>query len=185
MSLNPANTTGEGVAAGGLVAGPHPGTVPGGAAPSLACSWDEGEFIEAGTPAPKANVVDFNVPSILQARLLYGALWSSNSNAAENWAIVQVDLWKNGTKIGRIPLSGGTSTNQLPRSIPSLLTGGGVVDQNSLILTLTNPQTWATSPVILQPFNFTADIDRVTASIVELKNVTGVRLYLGAFSYAA
>lgn len=135
------------------------------------------------------NIIDIGVSAQLPARKLYAAMWTNGTSATENWVLLRVDFWLNGTQVGSIPLSAGVTTSgtatALSNIIPSLLNGGGYPQIDDMTMTLDNPQTWSAVNAYLHPLRFVAQIDRITVSVVNFLNTSNLKVYLACFSYGS
>lgn len=148
----------------------------------------DGEFNSPGAAAIAENVINFSVQSAFKCRYIYTLIVTNPSNANNYYLLASLKFWRGDSPIGEWPLCDAVSpaaASVLPRSLLSFFAGGGNVIDSSAILFLQNPVAAVeASQYTLQPQYMECEIDRITVSIKELRNVTGFRIYAACKSIA-
>jgi hypothetical protein len=148
----------------------------------------EGEFNSPAAAAIAENVISFSVQSAFVCRYIYSLLVVNPSVVGNYYFLASVKFWKDQSPIGEWPICDAVSpaaASVLPRSLLSFFVGGGNVIDSSAMLFLLNPVAGIeNTQYTLQPQYMECEIDRITVSIKEVRNVTGFRIYAACKSIA-
>jgi hypothetical protein len=139
--------------------------------------------------SPKSEWIVLNVPTELQARKIYLWLWADASSSTDYFVQGVISFWKNGGKIGSMPVAVGAlpSSGPLTVSLATVGVTGGNASQDSMGLYVANPQGSQPSTVILQPLYIVGVCDQIKLDIQQIRNISnttglGIRAFLGAIS---
>ena len=131
----------------------------------------------------RAGVVTLNVPLNLKKRKLYCFVtFDVYVSSTENAMYASIELFRNLTSIGKLPMNAGVSKSTasvIPRSLVAVcrsFSSPTSLPADCLKYDLAGPQvaTKEATQVFLLPFNFEAEIDTVKFNIDNLINVIDI-----------
>jgi hypothetical protein len=136
-------------------------------------SYDIGSIDISLGPIPNFQLF---VPANLKRKLIYAALYPKHGTASPNGSVIYCDirLWKNGTVIGKIPISmsfNDTTTPFAPSSDGSALTSMLSSRQPEIIEHLLNQND---EPTVLTSVSFAQSNRILYCPVVYLKTLTNV-----------
>jgi hypothetical protein len=133
------------------------------------------------------TAIVFQVDHTLRQRKIYAWLWTNPSNAADYFVRCEIQFYRGQTKIGYLPLGEAISAaanSVVPQTIVAIGVGsiGGVETKDCIAIYPALPQGTQPTGIILQPQCIYAEFDEIRLAVVDMKNMTGIRLWLGCIS---
>lgn len=130
------------------------------------------------------DILNFSVQSAFFCRYVYSLLVVQPSDPTSYYVLGNIKFWRGDSPLGEWPLADAVSpaAGVLPRSLATFWSGGGNIIDSSIILFLKNPTGTELPQYTLQPQYLECEVDRITVSIDEVRNVTSFRLYAGCKS---
>ena len=147
--------------------------------------WQFREVVSPSAVPVDEEALSLVVPVFLPDRRIYLYNEVILSSAVDYVLYSQVNLFRLGRLVGRFPAHIGDvdTTATITQSLASLFNAGGSPVGDSLSLRLAAPFAGGNITVVVQPLRVSADIDKVTWSLLAASSaVTGYRAYLGVLS---
>lgn len=158
------------------------------AVPTLPPEAVKGTRIEAGEAqsitAVQRDIIDFALHHSLRRRQVYAWLWVNPSNAADYMAKLEIVFWRNYSRVGTLPLAAALSSvaGTVQETVATAFVVGGNIIADSILIYIAQPTGTQPNSVIVQPRNLMVEADRVTVSVLQFVNMTGIRVWLGVVS---
>jgi hypothetical protein len=135
----------------------------------------------------KSSVIEFDIDSTLRNRKVYGLIMSNPSNATDYAAYVDIEFYRENSKIGVLPLNdaiSGAAAGIITESVPSIFVAAtpGSITPDLIQLNIALPVNGQPSAVVIAPQCLVISADFVRVNVRRLLNITGIRLWLGIIS---
>lgn len=135
---------------------------------------------------PNPNAISFQVHAPLKYRRIYVWLWTNPSNAADYFVQCEIQLYRNGSKVGGLPMCEAVSpaaAGSCPETLVALTVASTTMEtKDSIAIYPVNPTGTQPTALVLQPHCIYAAIDEIRFAVQKMQNMTAIRVWLGCLS---